>query len=377
MKIENQFSKQKRLRRNFRRDVRAKIRKDIKSGSLRRVPQQFRGSVKFNCPDILSLEKNFGNTIAFFCELKDLARHIVDRRRYRPTTAVIYSIGLNNLSHISVRCAVILAAEIDRLRLIAGNRLIYRGTPSQENDAITLLRQIGLFDLIGGVHAARGTTRDVPGHKTAIPLMAGSHWNLPDFEQFNEAVRTIFDEYQSTEFVYCGLTEAMLNATDHAYTKKGTLQLKYPIASKQWWAAAVMDTELEELRVMIYDQGHGIAATLPFSDVKEQVKVNVAKLIGLFSSWTASGEEILVSAALQLKRTSTGEIGRGKGFGDIMEPIQVVADSRLRITSGKAEVTIKRGCATVSSQLAAHIGGTLIEWTFPVQMLRREILEAG
>jgi len=48
----------------------------------------------------------------------------------------------------------------------------------------------------------------------------------------------------------------------------------------------------------------------------------------------------------------------------------------LRVTSGKAQVTLEDGRDTVSLTLDAHIGGTLIEWVFPTKNVQQTITEA-
>ncbi len=149
MKYECQRAKAKRLRLYARRTLRTEIRKDILFGRLQRLPERFRGFISFDCPETLSINRNFDETIQFFLEFKQLSKHIMKRREYRKTTPVHYSIGLKNLKIISVRCAIIRAAEIDRLRRVAGDELFYQGKVEDDSEPISLLRQLGVFRLIG------------------------------------------------------------------------------------------------------------------------------------------------------------------------------------------------------------------------------------
>jgi len=136
MKFESLRAKRRRLRIVKRRTLRSRIRRDIRLRRLEKVPEKFRGTIRFNCPSNLSLENNFQQTLSFFTELKELSKTIIERRKYRPTSPIRYSIGLDDLSDISVRCSIIFAAEIDRLRRIAGRELHYQGSIDDDNEAI-------------------------------------------------------------------------------------------------------------------------------------------------------------------------------------------------------------------------------------------------
>lgn len=365
--------KQKRLRLQKRRALKLQIRKDILSGKLIKVPKKFRNAISFSCPQNLSLNSNFKEALFFFNELKELSNFILQRRKYRPTTDVSYSIGLTSLHTISVRCAVILAAEIDRLRRVSGDKLHYNGHIDNDNEAISLLRQMGVFQLIGGDIRLPPEPKDALGHRVAIPIISGTKCREEKFTEFDTAVKGIFQAYDN-EFVHCGMVEAMVNVTNHAYLNK--YSLKYPCPGKRWWAAAILDTELSELKVIIFDQGHGIATTLPSSGLIQKIEMIAGKLLGKITKYADTPDEILINAALEFSRSRTKRDERGKGFKDIQDPIGTVAGSRLRVTSGKAQVTLKNGCDTVSLPLDAHIGGTLIEWVFPIRNIQQNLTEA-
>lgn len=378
MKFESQEAKTKRLKLAARRSLRSRLRKNILSGRLQRLPEEFRGVVSFDCPKVLSIDKNFSETIEFFLQLKRLSKHIIKRREYRRTTPVHYSIGLEALEEISVRCAIIFAAEIDRLRRIAGDELFYQGKIEDDSEPISLLRQLGVFRLIGdqlGESSDNESSCAVHGHRTAIPLMSGLNCDEEGFLGFERSVRSIFSEFETTDFVHSSMAEAMLNATNHAYISK--YPLEYPSCGKRWWAAAVMDADRSELKVIIYDQGHGIAKTLPTSGLVENIEVAIGKILGKLTKMVDTPEEIMIKAALEAARTRTGDEKRGKGFKDIQAPVNEVSGSKLRITSGQAQVTLKNGYDTVSLPLENHIGGTLIEWVFPIQSFQENLAEAA
>ncbi|MEM9522891.1 MAG: hypothetical protein AAF982_02680, partial [Pseudomonadota bacterium] len=219
------------------------------------------------------------------------------------------------------------------------------------------------------------TRTPAQGHRAAVPLMSGLNCDEEKFLGFYRSVQEIFDAFETTDFVHKGMAEAMLNAINHAYLSK--FPLAYPSCGKRWWAAAVMDAEQSELKVIVYDQGHGIAKTLPTSGLVESIEVAIGNILGKITKLVDTSEEIMVKAALESARTRTGEDKRGKGFKDIQAPVNEVSGSRLRITSGQAQVTVENGCDTVSLPLKHHIGGTLIEWIFPVQSFQENFVGAA
>lgn len=251
-----------------------------------------------------------------------------------------------------------------------------QGNVKDDREPITLLRQLGVFRLLGTRHDddVIHPLKTAHGHRTAIPLMSGLNCDEQRFFDFENAVRSIFGDFKTTGVMHSSMAEAMLNATNHAYLSK--FPLRYPCSGKRWWAAAVLNTEGSELKVLVFDQGHGIAKTLPTSGLIENIEVVAGKILGRFIKYIDTAEEVLVKAALESARTRTDDKTRGKGFKDIQAPVLEVKGARLRITSGRAEVTLSNGGDTISLPLTHHIGGTLIEWVFPTHSIRDHGSEA-
>lgn len=364
MKHTNPEKKEKIIRLRRRRSARVTIRNGIRSGLITRVKIEHRGVIYINCPEHLSLDHNFDDTIAFFVKIKELALHIKTLKNERQSAFTSFSIGLGQLQHLSFRAAVVLAAELERLRRITGSYLRYSGSIADDNEAITLLRQMGSFELFVAPNARESSPEILKlapmGHRTAIPLLSGIKCGANrTFDEFETSVKRICSTYKPFKGEYEGMVEAMLNVVNHAYISDITL--RYPIADKRWWAAAAHDVNLNQLKIIVYDQGHGIAKTLPSGDTKEWFIGMTRKSVN-----SSFSEATLLRKALEYRRSRTGVEGRGKGFRDIEKPAKVQDGARLRICSGLAEVTQTHGHATTYKELPAHIGGTLIEWMFPI-----------
>jgi hypothetical protein len=313
---------------------------------------------KISCPAELSIHDNFTQTIEFFQTIKKLALVLQIRSKLQLKRDIDFVIELAEVRHISIRCALILTAEIDRLCRIGGISLSYSGDASKNTEALQVLMQMGFFDYLK-MDANLAELKAISSHRAAIPILSGLKCPDAEFDEFNDNLKRICKSYQGLAVVEGAMAEAMLNVVHHAYIRK--IELKYPHCGHRWWATASYNEAKKEMRFLVYDQGHGIGQTLPATGYQKL-------LMQLFESNSASfwkRDAALISAAIKMSRSRTKIDGRGRGFIDIQKPLRLVPGSRLRILSGHAEVNFSDVDVTISSELVNHIGGTLLEWIMP------------
>jgi hypothetical protein len=145
------------------------------------------------------------------------------------------------------------------------------------------------------------------------------------------------------------LKEAMGNAVEHAYIETGP----YQVLSDRYWVAGYVNPTDQEMMLMLFDQGVGIPETLGptrFERIKAVLSLN----------WTPSDGN-MIAAATELHRTSTEEPGRGRGFRDMKNFIDLCDDGELRILSNRGRYIYSKTGQDVTDE-ALSIGGTLIEW---------------
>jgi hypothetical protein len=78
---------------------------------------------------------------------------------------------------------------------------------------------------------------------------------------------------------------------------------------RQWWLSTSYDKERNVLGVTFYDQGMGISATLRWHQAFAQIKHLFYRM--------SDAEKI--EAAMELGKTSTGLVKRGKGLRNLKE----------------------------------------------------------
>ena len=341
------------------------IRKLIRAGKLKRYAPGFRNALVVSAPVRMSLDENYEETISFFNKIKKLGQVLAaDFRRNKRGRVRPFQISLADVEHLSVRSAVILSAELDRLRRVIGAKLKYMGRESSSEDVTSILSELGCFSLVAADHP-EASGNHTKSRKTLIKMLCGSRLDEGKFSEFDDALRMIFSEYHSLPRLYEGMSEALLNVRHHAYLDD--VKLLYPSPGKRWWATACIDNEQDELRIFVYDQGVGIPATLPYTGYRE--------MLASFLTGAAHGQNgddaTLLKGALEYSRSRTEQAGRGKGFKNIMSAIDTYKTGRLRIVSGRAEVTYSGQGVIVSQRHDQHVGGTLIEWTLPTRLFEK------
>jgi len=157
-----------------------------------------------------------------------------------------------------------------------------------------------------------------------------------------------------TSDLYNGIVEAMTNTVHHAYQGQHGEELKKFIG-RRWWA---LSQERDgELTVAICDLGIGIPASLPRSATFESATVRAL--------WTKLGldrsDASAIKVAIELGRTSTGQVGRGRGLSEIVDAANLSEEGRVLISSNKG-VFVSTDGTSYANNHSHSIRGTLIHW---------------
>lgn len=308
--------------------------------------------VRIEVPEALNLDvgRDYAETMDFIEALRDLA--------LRKNEFVL--LDFSKCTEISGAAAIVLAAEAQRcrrLRTYLGKPKL-TGTYPKDNELGLFLRDLGFFSLLG----VRDKWPHEPSRNTnksfLIALKSGVRTKGPWVEALCDEVLQDVAELSKAglSHVYRGVTEAMNNVTDHAYSLPS--ELESPVLNGQWWVAGYRDRETQTIVFIMYDQGVGIPATI---DKFHKSRVDqILRDLGL-----GKADKDLIHAAMQLQRSSTGTHGRGYGLMDMRRLIDAS-------TQGVLEILSRRGAYQYSNRygvgredcwdLPAPLGGTLIHW---------------
>lgn len=242
-------------------------------------------------------------------------------------------------------------AEISRIKRLGGGIKI-RCIPPRDPKVAQVLKQVGIFDLIGYRRKVETTYDDV------------IHWRSANgHEVIGEKFDDVLGHYdgQITEALsqklYLGFTEAMTNCHHHAYIGVRPDGLNVAHEPKEWW---MFSQERDGwLTVVFCDLGIGIPGTLPIK------KPSLWKRILTFGGQL---DAHAIQEALIESRTRTGLHHRGKGLKQLVDVVARVGRGEVNIFSNKGCFTLKSGSESIF-QFKDDIHGTLINWRVPLKEL--------
>jgi hypothetical protein len=301
-------------------------------------------------PKKLNLDAEYQVTTAF---LEDIRASCLVRHEF-------VLLDFSECEEVSSAAIIVLAAEIDRCRRLVSHlgRPRLTGNYPKSDDVYLALKDIGFFKLLGIADIRVGLPTLNSDRAFMIALRTGTRTKGEWVEAICEEV---FDDVallsrDGLGLVYRGITEAMNNVTDHAYSISGTSA--YPVLYGQWWVAGYRNRATQTVIYLMFDQGVGIPATLPITH---------ASLISAIKSRLGIGttDKDLIAAAMAIGATSTGESQRGYGLMDLRQLIEDSVRGEMTILSGRGAYRYSKdegGATEAGWDLPVSLGGTLVHW---------------
>ena len=316
-----------------------------------------RKSVEIIAPSVFSLARNYDETVRCLHRLKEAALLPPPANIRR-----VVAIDLSTINELSAASALVLAAEIDRWKRVKNVPLRPSNTRKWSSHVKRLLVEIGFFDLLEVAAPALPEgplqNRDV----TILPLVTGNTLDKQKLAQIEIHLREVASAFKQDPSIYMALTEAAYNSIRHGYPKD--YDFKYPTFMGQWWATGSWSPARSEVNLIIYDQGVGIADTLPTWDHWEALTNWLSSRHPMISK-VLKEHANMIEAALEVSRTSLTS-GHGQGLNDVISPVDQLGCGQVRILSGKGQVLYECGGKCSKIERSQHLGGTLIEWTIPI-----------
>ena len=243
---------------------------------------------------------------------------------------------------------LLLVAELRRLiRLTRGEVSITCEIPSN-NKTAQVLKQVGIFDLLG-------TKCDVKVVDDDVVTWRYAHGHRVDGEQYENVLGAYDGQITEalTKQLYKGITEAMTNVVNHAYIAPRLDELPHQ-TEPEWW---MFSRELDgRLSVVFCDLGAGIPATLP---AKKPTLWEMIQRLG------AANDGDAIGYAIQDSISRTGASHRGKGLGQIVRALDSIKGSNVEVMSNGGGYRRRNGKTTLF-RYRDSIMGTLISWQIPL-----------
>lgn len=297
-------------------------------------------------PPILSLTSAYDDTLAFLNEFRQCA---LQQRR-------VVRLDFTTLEHISPAAGLVLVAELDRWRRRFGFKPRVIDVDRWDANIRRLLEEMGFFRVLEVNNPPSSMPEDVTSPDvTFIGFRSRKEAYGEDARalrlELEEAVGAIVPNKGS---LFRAVSEAMTNSLQHAYPPfmKNNARIEY----RRWWMSGSYERSRKILRVLFFDQGVGIPATLPRNHKREHIH-QILDRLGL-----ARGDAAMIQTAIEIGRSATQKPHRGKGLGEIQKLVDQFAEGRLRILSGRGEYIYVSHTGVTLVKHHAPLGGTLIQW---------------
>lgn len=275
-------------------------------------------------------------------------RQLLEKQGARPPR-----IRFSNIAKIDIAAALMLGAEIQARVHNAPNFRPHFYNGPWHPEVKNLLTGMRLFPVLNAPHS------DAPAlarseHLLLMPVISHSSVDMEKFIAWRESIeREIKGAMSASHYFFIGLSEAITNAVQHAYTSNQPREW--------WWASASYDKSTRELIVLCYDRGQTIPKTLPFSEFKEAIATVMSRL-GLRKNIDSD----LIEAALRHRRTITKKSHRGHGLRQLMYFVDEVEKGALRVYSRRGLVEYTKSESGEGNYKKKNLNdefkGTLIEW---------------
>lgn len=262
-----------------------------------------------------------------------------------------------------VSCGTLLFfAELRRIKSLVQDATMLSCKRPKDQTVIEVLQHLEILDMLGTRSGSKPSRQDVVTWQVAC----GDQTDAQEIGMILEGLRDVSKLPEAVaKRLYTSITEALTNVTQHAYIKSRKDGVSQQL-DKGWWMF-FRETK-DRLDIAVCDLGIGISETLPMTQTEFLIDplFRAAQLIGLRGKDNIDAR--LIKAALEFKRSRTGQDHRGKGLPQIVSTAEEVDGSRLYIFSNA-------GCYTIGSDrhppdftrgYKRSILGTLILWSLPI-----------
>lgn len=261
-------------------------------------------------------------------------------------------LDFSNTRIMNAEATLLFVAEIRTLFYQKKGNIQWELIPSETSKVMQVLKQIKVLELLGVSYEIDCNDEDVVSWLYASGQGA-------DGSKFDD----IMGPYQGdiapalSADLYSGVTEAMTNVVNHAYSQPRDDGLA-PISDRDWW---MFSTERDgRLTVLICDLGAGIPGTLPYSSEHKGLWRRLLRLNKVTHS-------TIIAYAVEHSITRTELSHRGKGLGQITKAIQHINNAQVTIMSNNGAYQRTSSGEVKLGDYSTSILSTLILWEIPLQ----------
>lgn len=260
------------------------------------------------------------------------------------------TLDFSQTAQMFTSATLLFVAELRRLIWHKAGAINFAVVLPQKNKVAQVLKQVGVLDLLGVTTQIECVDDDVINWRYA----SGSSVEGEKYDDILSAYDGDIAPSLSRN-LYKGITEAMANVANHAYSlpRRDGLNLDH----KGWWMFSQEKDGV--LSICFCDLGAGIPATLPMK------RPNVWKKI-LRLGKTSHGD--IIKHAVKDSISRTGDDHRGKGLGQIVRAAQEIGASMVAVLSNRGGYYRNAQGGAKIDNYNDSVMGTLITWNIPLKV---------
>lgn len=313
-----------------------------------------RKTIGITLPEELNFSNQYESTVTYITAI----RRLVETSIYRKRNYHLTHVNFDNLRRVSTSAALVLTAELSKWDDSVRQKL-RPVTDHWDPEILQRFKDLGFFDLFRNHNISSKENISGTSHRIqVVRYIKARCGSVEGTQKLKERVFQIVGrDIEKWPFLHSGVTEAITNVTHHAYPES----MRFSDEEKKWYLGGGYDNKTKELKIVFYDQGIGIPRSLPTSKVWERI----LEVLSNFSVAERKRDEVMLRAAMELTRTSTGESDRGRGLADLLEFIKQRGQGYLSVISlrGLYRFEIDRNqSSTKSARFKSPLLGTLIIW---------------
>lgn len=304
-------------------------------------------AVHVRAPEHLSLvPQHYVGTMDFLVRVRKVALN--DGRRV--------ALDLRGCNLVSAEIALLLAAEIQRIRHLKGGDSVGGMSPTNPVARRTL-HGMGFFELLN----LRDPLQEPDEAQPVINIASGTALD-------GQVTKRIADEFAETlglsserrELVQKALNEALENISEHAYFDR--TKLTYAAEMGRWWICSIAPKEEASAYLLACDLGMTIPATVP-ETARRGGPTALAALARFLGGAGQDEQARLLAAAFEDEVTRRPDGKGGRGLGKMAQLVQEFPDAHLSVWSGGAIALLGKGDLKVKTySLPRRFFGTYILW---------------
>lgn len=325
---------------------------------------------RISLPQVLCLDENTSETLRV---LADIRNQVLSRSTEAARATAAGRIpeqprrffDFKDLTRLGPSAALVLAAVYQRAKYITGKKLWTVDEHRWRPEVISVLRALGFHELLEMKPLRKGGAVSGPIHIQRF--MSGERVDGEAAGKLQDALAALLPDQLRHNFFttepYGGMLEAILNS--HMWAYPPDHEWEHPLLAN-WWLTGAVDTETNEVVVVVYDQGVSIPRSLPhwkhWGRLEAQVKRAAARLRLTPDLNDSANDGVAIRMAMRIARTATSLPQHGKGLHTMVEVAERARYGRLRILSRNGEYIWETGKRPRSFTHPHALHGTLIEW---------------